>query len=68
MLALLTFLPFPPPPQQLRFAIYDWDHDCSDETYDQDDLGTMECTVAELIRAHGNKVFGEIYLNIFMSI
>ena len=41
--------------QQLRFAIYDWDKDKSKATFDQDDLGTMECTLADVVRARGSK-------------
>ena len=40
--------------QSLRFAIYDWDKDNS-YTADQDDLGTMECTLADVVRSRGNK-------------
>ena len=39
----------------LRFAIYDWDKEQSNDTYDQDDLGTVECTLADVVRARGNK-------------
>eukprot|EP00095_Tigriopus_kingsejongensis_P004026 maker-scaffold5_size1054832-snap-gene-2.8 protein:Tk04026 transcript:maker-scaffold5_size1054832-snap-gene-2.8-mRNA-1 annotation:"Copine-8" len=42
--------------RELRFAIYDWDKENSDEVFDQDDLGTFECTMAEIVRAKGNKL------------
>ena len=41
----------------LRFAVYDWEDKHSEDTSDQDDLGTLECTVAEVIRGNAGRRF-----------
>ena len=40
--------------QCIRFAIYDWDHENKD-IYDQDNLGSLDCTLAEVLSAKGAK-------------
>ncbi len=42
--------------QSLRFAIYDWDDKTSDDPFDQEALGTVECTLAEIVTARGSKL------------
>ncbi len=43
--------------QLLRFAVYDWDdEEVTDEPCGQDNLGTMECSLAEIVKQSGKKV------------
>ena len=41
----------------LRFAVYDWDSgEVTDDTKGQDNLGTMECSLAEIVKQSGKRV------------
>ena len=41
----------------LRFAVYDWDSgEVTDNTKGQDNLGTMECSLAEIVKQSGKRV------------
>lgn len=41
----------------LRFAVYDWDSgEVTDDTKGQDNLGTMECSLAEIVKQGGKRV------------
>ena len=43
--------------QMLRFAVYDWDSgEVTDDTKGQDNLGTMECSLAEIVKQGGKRV------------
>ena len=44
----------------LRFAVYDWDSgEVTDDTKGQDNLGTMECSLAEIVKQSGKRVRNE---------
>ena len=41
--------------QALRFSIFAWTHRETDDPYDQEPMGTCECTLAEIVSRRGSR-------------